>query len=153
MQVNENTLINATPDQVWPFLIDPVLQAAWNPKIISIDRPKDGPVTLGEAYGMTAKLSGEQRTTRVEVVDLIEAQLLMVQHQLTETGTGFLVTETFTLEPNGAETRVEHNIDLSQTPIPGILKPLIKLVMKFAKPPGSQQLGRLKQMIESEVGG
>lgn len=153
MQVNENTLINATPDQVWPFLIDPVLQASWNPKIISIDRPKDGPVTLGETYSMTAKLSGEQNTTRVEVVDLIEARLLTVQHQLTETGTGFVITETFALESNGTGTRFEHTIDLSQTPIPGILKPLIKLVMKFAKPAGTPQLGRLKQMIESEVGG
>ena len=151
MLIKDQIDIDAPPDQVWPFLIDPVLQAAWNPKIISIDRPHDGPVRPGDTYVMHARLSDKQSTSRVEVVDVITPQKLVYQHHMTEAGSGFVVTETYTLSEKGRGTRVRHTIDLSQTPIPLLLRPVIWLVMKFGKPVGEPQLGGLKQMIESEL--
>lgn len=151
MHIKDKIDIAATPQQVWPFLVDPVLQAAWNPKIVSIDRPHDGPVTVGETYKMTATMSEKQNTSQIEVIDVIEAQRLVFRHDMTEAGTGFAVTETFTLSPVGNDTRVQHTIDLSNSPIPLLIRPLIWLIMTFGKPVGEPQLGKLKRMIESEL--
>jgi uncharacterized protein YndB with AHSA1/START domain len=152
MHIKDKIDIAATPQQVWPFIVDPVLQAAWNPKIVSIDRPHDGPVVVGETYKMTAKLSEQEKTSRVEVIELIEAERLVFRHEMTEAGKGFAVTETFTLKPTGNDTRVQHTIDLRHSPIPMLIRPLIWLIMTFGKPVGEAQLAKLKRMIESELG-
>jgi carbon monoxide dehydrogenase subunit G len=151
MKTTDQIDIDATPEQVWPFLADPVLQAAWNPKIISIDRPCEGLVRIGETYRMTAKHTNAQQDSEVHVVDVIEAQQLTFEHRTAEAGTGFVVIEAITLTPMGAGTRVEQTVDLSKTPIPWLLRPVIRFVMKFGKRAGGSQLIGLKQMVESEL--
>ena len=151
MLIKEQIDIHATPEQVWPFIVDPVIQAVWNPKIVSIERPHDGPVTIGESYKMIAKMSDKEKIFKVVVADLVEAHRLSFEHQLTEAGTGLTVTETFTLSPRGHGTRLQQKVDLRQTPIPLLLRPILWLVFRMGKPVGEPQLATLKRMIESEL--
>ena len=155
MHIKGQIDINATPDQVWPFLVDPVLQASWNPKILSIqsiDRPMDGPVTVGETYTMVVAMSGKESTSRVHVIEVDRPLRLVFLHHFDEQDEKIVVTETFSVQPRRRGTRVKHTIDLSQT---GISKPfliLISLVTRLGKSIGGPYLDRLKKMIEAEVG-
>ena len=152
MKATDQIDINVTPEQLWPFLIDPVLQAAWNPKIISIDRPHAGPASIGETYNMTVRMSNKPpQSSEVHVVDVIEAQRLTFEHRATEAGTGLIVTETFTLTPTGQGTRVEQTVDMSNMPMPWFVRLLVSLVMKFGKRVGDSQLLGLKKMVESDL--
>lgn len=152
MKIKEQIDIQAQPSQVWPFLVDPVIQAAWNPKIISIDRAHDGPVTVGESFQMIAKMSGKESTSHVEVTEVLPDERLAFLHRVTGDTFEQVVTETFTLRPKANATRVSQVIDLSRTRLPWWVKPIIWLVMTFGKPMGEPPLAKLKQMIESELG-
>ena len=152
MHIKSNTVIQATPEQVWPFLADPIIQAAWNPKIISIERATDSPVKTGETYTMIATMSGRENTSQVEVIDVSEPGQLVFRHHVSNPGREFKVTETFTISPTRKGTRVTHAIDLSQAGIPKILLLLISFLTRLGKSTGLPYLDQLRAMIESEVG-
>jgi len=151
MKLKDQVDIDATPEQAWPFLADPVIQAAWNPKIVSIDRAHDGPVLAGETFTMVATMNDKKTASRVEVADVVPQQRLIFRHHVEESKMAQVVTETYTLSSKGSGARVRHTIDLSQTSIPLLVRPIIWLVMTFGKPTGPQPLGKLKALIESEV--
>ena len=67
MQLRESTVILADAASVWPFLADPVLQADWNPKLVSIERERSGPVRFGERFEVIYRMSGRENHSRVEV--------------------------------------------------------------------------------------
>lgn len=151
MKIKEKTDIHAAPAQVWPYLVDPVIQAAWNPKIVSIDRIHDGPVHPGETFNMIAKMSSKESTSRVEVVEVNEPRRLVFEHHINDDSGDFTVTETLTLEPSGIGSRVQHTIDLRNTPIPMLLRPLIWLLINFGKPAEAPPLNQLKKIIEADL--
>ena len=67
MRIRESIVISADAATVWPFLADPVMQAEWNPKVVSIDRERSGPVRFGERFEMIYRMSGRENHSRVEV--------------------------------------------------------------------------------------
>ena len=152
MQLKEKVTINASPGQVWPFIADPVLQAAWNTKIVSIDRPVDGPLKLGDRYNMIAKMSGKESTSHAEAIDVLADKRLTIRHHVEDKGAVQVVTETYDLHAHQNSTRVTQIIDLSGTNLPWFVRPLIWLIMTFGKPTSEPQLITLKRLIESEVG-
>ena len=150
MRFTEQINIDTTPKQVWPFLADPVLQAAWNSKIILISRPHEGLVITDETYGMTNTHSNTQRETEVHVVEVIDAQQLTFEYRSVKADSALVVIDTFTLTPTDSGTRVEQTIDLSKSAFPWPVRLLVRFVMKFGKRTNASQFIGLKQMVESE---
>lgn len=151
MKLKERVTINATPDQVWPFVVDPVLQAAWNPKIISIDRPVDGPVQHGDSYNMVTKMSDKESNSEVEVIEVVDNERLVFMYRIEDNQLAQVVTETYELSTAQNGTSIKRVIDLGAAQIPLLIRPLIWLIMTFGKPQGEAQLNKLKRMIESEI--
>lgn len=151
MHIKGQVDIKATPEQVWPFLVDPVIQAAWNPKIISINRAHDGPVGVGETYTMIAKMSGTEKTSQAEVMDVTPARRLVVRHRMIEAQRESFVTETYLLKPTRNGTRVTHDINLRQAGIPRVFLLLIWVITRVGKPQGEPYLKKLKTLIEADL--
>src|SRR3954462_4138194 len=82
MRLRESTIVAAEASDVWPFLADPVLQADWNPKVVSIDRERSGPVRLGERFEMIYRMSGRENQSRVEVTIAQPAERVAFLHRV-----------------------------------------------------------------------
>ena len=72
-------------------ITNPIRMAAWNPKIVSVDRRSECPVCLAERFGMTVRMSGQVRPTLVEVIACEAPSILTLCYQTTEDPrTGFV---------------------------------------------------------------
>lgn len=151
MKLRQSITIAADPAGVWPYLIDPVLQAAWNPKIVSIDRDVDGPVEIGDRFTMLYRMSGKDNLSQVEVTQVVPNERLVFQHRLALDKGEQQAEEIFELTPERNGTALTHTINLSDTGIPLPFRILIWLIMRFGKDVGPKYLETLKQMIESEI--
>ena len=118
MRLRESAIIAADAPTVWPFLADPVLQADWNPKVISIDRERSGPVQCGERFEMIYRMSGRENQTRVEVTVVQPAQQVVFRHHTTWKSQDQLVEESYEISSHGNGVKVVQTIDLRQAGIP-----------------------------------
>ncbi len=50
MRLRYSVIISADASAIWPFLADPVMQADGNPKVVSIERERSGPVRFNERF-------------------------------------------------------------------------------------------------------
>ena len=152
MRLRETVEIVAAPREVWPFIVDPVLQAGWNPKVISVDRATDGPVALGERFQMIYRMSSKDQLSNVEVIELVPDERLTMRHTVSAHGAEHTVTEAYDLRASGDSTRLTQTLDLSQTGLPWPIRLLIGFITRFGKPVNTPYLDRLKAMIESDLG-
>lgn len=152
MQLKQTIAIDAPPESVWLYLADPILQAAWNPKVVSLDRDHDGPVQLGERFEMLYRMSGQDRLSRVEVKAVSEPEQLVFEHTLDWKGKTMTTQESYSIDPLRHGVRVTQTIDLSQAGIPWPIRILIGLIHRFGKAQEAEYLKRLKHMIESDTG-
>lgn len=150
MKLRVHTTIRASASEVWPYLVDPVLQAAWNPKVVSVDRPADGPVQAGERFLMIYRMSGKEKLSRVEVTGLVPNQSLVFEHHMDEDGKARTAIEAYTLTPTPNGVKLTQSIDLSRMNIPLPIRVLVWLITRLGKPVERPYLDRLKQMIESD---
>lgn len=151
MKLRQHTRIQAPAESVWPYLVDPVIQAAWNPKIISIDRATDGPVRVGETYEMIFRMSRKEHLSRIEVVELVPNELLGFEHRFEDRGKQRRLGETYGLTPSRGGVKLTHTIDVSDLGIPLPLRILIWLITRFGKDTEQPYLERLREMIESDL--
>jgi hypothetical protein len=148
MQLRESVIIAADASAVWPFLADPVLQADWNPKIVSIAREQSGPVRFGERFEMIYRMSGRERQSRVEITDLQPTQRLTFLHRHTWKSSEQIVQESYEISPTGDGVKVVQTIDLSQTGIPWPFRLLIGFIHRFGWNAQEPYLHRLKRLVE-----
>jgi len=152
MQLDESIFIrNVTADEVWPYLADPVLQADWNPKIISIDRQRTGPVIRGERFEMIYRQSKES-LSRVEATVVEPGRRVEFTHRVMWKKFEQLATESYELVPRDDGVTVKETIGLVRSGIPWYWLTLIWLIKTFGKPTGKGPLDRLKTLIESPKG-
>ena len=151
MRIKDQIDIHAKPEQLWPFIIDPVIQAAWNPKIISIDRDMDGPAELGDRFDMLYRMSGKDNLSHVEVTQVVPNERLVFSHRLKLPKADQQAEESFELTPRRGGTQLTHTINLSNAGIPLPIRILIWFITRLGKDVGQNYLATLKQMIESET--
>lgn len=150
MKLREQTTIRASASEVWPYLVDPVIQAAWNPKVVSIDRAVDGPVQLGESYDMIYRMSGKEKMSRVTVTEMRPEEFIAFEHQMEESGVERSVVEGFHITPVYGGVRLVQTIDISKMKMPLWLRMLIWVITRLGKEKEPSYLVRLKKMIESD---
>jgi hypothetical protein len=153
MRLRESTLISANASEVWPFLADPVLQADWNPKIVSIDRERTGPVRYGERFEMIYRMSGREGQSRVEVTVVLPAQRVVFLHHTAWKSVEQIVEESYEISPHGDGVKVIQTIDLTRAGIPWPFRVLIWLINRFGWNAEEQYLDRLKGLLERPAAG
>src|SRR5260221_358984 len=148
MRLRESTIIAADADAVWPFLADPALQADWNPKVVSVERKRSGPVQFGERFEMIYRMSGRDRHTLVEVMELQIAQRVVYFHRINGKSAERIVEEAYEISPDGDGVRVVQTIDLTRAGIPWLLRLFIGLIHRYGWSAEEPYLERLKHLVE-----
>lgn len=151
MLLKQQTTIHAEPHAVWGYLCDPVLQALWNPKVVSIDRDADGPVYEGERFEMMYRMSSQEQLSRVRVAVFRPDEQLVFEHT-TEIGQNTLVvTEAYDLKDVSSGTHLRQTIDMPTTGIPWPFRIVIWLVTRLGKDVQEPTLDTLKRIIEEDT--
>lgn len=151
--MQDRILIAARPDQVWPYVADPELMAGWNPKIVGIDREARGPVTIGERFWITYRMSKSVKM-RVIAVELAAPARLVLRHESDPARPDRYVLEEYTLaEIAEGQTRVKQRINWRNSGMAIWWRPLIWLINTFGRPTGKRYLEELRDLVESEING
>ena len=148
MRLQESTIISANVATVWPHIADPVAQAAWNPKVISVDREKSGPAHFGERFEMIYRMSGRDNRSQVEVRECQPSQRIVFLHRIEQQSRLRIVEEAYDIEPHGDGVKVVQTIDLTRAGIPWLFRPLIWITQRFGHSTEEPYLERLKDLIE-----
>ncbi len=152
MTMSESVKISASLDEIWPFVADPVGQATWNDKIVEVDRTSDLPVTLGEHFKITYRMSGKDRKSNVEVIACSPPCEVHFRHQYEWKSRRSFVEERYTLQQVGDQVKVTQQIDMAASGIPWIFRVLIWLISRFGKSVDQSSMGKLKEVVENSVG-
>jgi len=146
--LRESVLVLADAHAVWPYVADPVLMSMWNPKIVAVDRAATGPVKPGEAFEMIYTMSGEERPTRVQVVECQPPMAVRFEHRMTWKSREQMMTERYDVQPGGGGVKVTKTIDLSRSGIPWPFRVLIVLLYRFGRSMETPYLQKMKQLVE-----
>src|SRR4051812_31941713 len=131
MKLRDSIVVAAKVEKVWPLVADPLLQAQWNSKIVSIDRRLTGAARFGERFEMIYRMSGRDRESKVEVTALEPSQRIVFRHQMTWKSRQQFVEEQYQLEPCNPGVRVTQIIDLRRAGIPWPFRVLIWCIARF----------------------
>src|SRR5512143_3447148 len=105
--VETSISINKPPDQVFAYLTDVQNQRALNSSIIEI--LTDGPVAVGSHYKVKMSVMGRPFESENEIVALEPNKTFAVKTLATPPASP--VTNTYTLEPEGAGTKLHLSMD------------------------------------------
>jgi hypothetical protein len=148
MRLRQSTIISADASAVWPFLADPVMQADWNPKVVSIDRERSGPVRFGERFEMIYRISGRENQSRVEVTVAQPSEHVVFLHRVTWKSAEQVVEESYEISSRGNGVKVVQTIDLTRAGIPWPFRLLIWFINRFGWNTEEPYLDRLKRRVE-----
>jgi hypothetical protein len=148
MRLRQSTIISANASAVWPFLADPVLQADWNPKVVSIDRERSGPVRLGERFDMIYRMSGREHQSRVQVRVAQPARHVVFLHRVAGKSSEQIVEESYEIVTRDDGVRVVQTIDLTRAGIPWPFRLLVWFIGRFGRNAEEPYLDRLKRLVE-----
>lgn len=151
MTLQESIKVSADLDQVWPFVADPVGQATWNEKIVDVRRNSDGPVRLGEYFGMTYRMSGKLRDSKVEVIASDPPGEVHFRHHFQWEDRRFYADERYTLRTIGNQVEVTQYVDMRNTGIPWFFRAVIWLISRVGKPVDRSSMERLKEAVEKSL--
>jgi uncharacterized protein YndB with AHSA1/START domain len=141
--------IHAPPEQVWVFVADPVLESAWNPKMVGISRAIEGPVSQGERFELEYEMSGKRSRCEAEVLEAQPPVRLVYRYRLLDEKRPVAARVMYTLEDRRGATRLVQTIDLGEMGIPWPLRALIWFVTRFGKDAGVPYLQELKNQVEA----
>jgi hypothetical protein len=148
MRLRHSTIISADASAVWPFLADPVMQADWNPKVVSIGRERSGPVRFGERFEMIYRMSGRDSPSRVEVTVAQPSQRVVFLHRVAWKSAEHIVEESYEISPRGSGVKVVQTIDLTRAGIPWPFRLLMWFINRFGRGTEERYLDRLKRLVE-----
>ena len=141
--------IDAPPDRVWVFVADPVLESAWNPKMVGISREPEGRVGEGERFELEYVMSGRGSRCEAEVLEARAPEKLVYRYHLLGEKRPLAARVTYTLDDRRGATRLVQTIDLSEMGIPWPLRALIWLITRIGKETGVPYLQELKRQVEA----
>lgn len=153
MRLHQTILISADASVVWPYLADPLLQADWNPKVVSIDRERFGPVRFGERFEMIYRMSGRENQSRVEVTVAQPPARVVFLHRVVWKSSEQTVEECYEIVSRGSGVKVVQTIDLARAGIPWPFRLLIWFINRFGWNTEEPYLDRLKRLVEQPAHG
>ena len=151
MRIRESTIISADAAAVWPFVADPVMQAEWNPKVVSIGRERSGPVRFGERFEMIYRMSGRENQSRVEVTVARPPERVAFLHRVAGKSGEQIVEESYEISPHGDGVKVVQTIDLTRAGIAWPFRLLIWFINRFGFKTEESYLDRLRRLVEQPV--
>ena len=151
MKLHDSIDIAAEAQIIWPYIADPVLMSAWNPKIVSVGRDGERPVEVGERFEMIYRLSRRDRETEVEVLECTPPQRVVYRHHMQLEERRGYADEIYDLSPRPAGTHLKQTIDMRRAGMPLIIRPLVWFVMRFGRPTGERYLEKLKRIVEEST--
>jgi len=149
MHLKDSITIDASPEAVWPFLADPVMQSLWNPKVVAIDRTTEGPVRMGERFEMIYRMSGRDRQSQVTVIECDPPRCVVFEHRMTDDAVQRMTRESYRLNPKGDTVRVVQAVDLGGLGINRLVQCLIWFIHRFGRSVGEPYLATLKRRVET----
>ena len=153
MRLRQSTFISADASAVWPLVADPVLQADWNPKVVSVGRERSGPVRAGERFEMIYRMSGRENESRVEVAVAQPPFRVVFVHRVAGKAGEQVVEESYEISPRASGgVEVVQTIDLTAAGIPWPIRLLIWFINRFGSSRRGEEpyLDRLKRLAEQE---
>jgi len=149
MAIRGTVTISAPASSVWPFIADPVLESAWNPKIVAVDRDRTGPVELAERFGMAFVMSGKESRCEAEVIECHPPNRLLYRYRMANESRPGSVEISYDMSQTPTGTKLIQTIDMSGMRIPILLRALIALLTRFGRPTGMPYLEMLRENVES----
>lgn len=150
MRLVEKVAIAAPAEVIWPYVADPVLVSVWNPKIVAVEREREGVVVEGERYGIAYRMTRDVRA-EVTVARCEPPTLVVLRNEMVEPPG--VVIETLELRPGTGGTHLSQSIDLSRAGIPLPVRALMWLIHRFGRPADPDEpryLEILRDLIEEE---
>ena len=151
MKLRNRIVIAAGAQAIWPYIADPIQVSRWNPKLVSIDRDREGPVRDSERYRVIFQMRGKERESEVVVVSQRPYSHLHIQYYEDLMNREQYVEETYDLQPVRDGTRLTQVIDMGRVKMPLLLRWLGQLILWFGKPVGPTHLEQLRQLVEGDL--
>ncbi|MCH2181446.1 MAG: SRPBCC family protein [Mariniblastus sp.] len=101
--------INASPDQVYPYLIEPDRLKKWKSELLDIQPLSEGPVELGSKSVSTLQVNGKTRVCNDEVIRFQENRVFTVRSR----GPNTILSSIFKLENESGKTGLSYQIKLT----------------------------------------
>ncbi len=149
MTISTRVTIDASPDAVWPFVADPILETTWNPKIIAVERDAEGPVRTGERFAIDFAMSDAPTECEAEVVRSEAPRVLEYRYHIREAKKPTSLLVRYELSPGAQATTLVQTIDLSDMRINPVLRSLIWFFTRSGKTVGMPYMEELKRQVEA----
>lgn len=137
--------INALPEQVFPYLVEPLRVKKWNSRVDDIQPLTDGPVQLGSKSQSTLQFNGEPRVFQDEVIRFQQDEIFTVRSRAPNT----ILSSLFKLENESGKTGLSYQIKLTTKGFSRLLVPFQN--SKRRQQEMAQDTLALKKIVESEI--
>ena len=137
--------INASIDQVYPYLTEPERMKKWKSELVEIRLLQDGPVELGSKSVSTLQFNGTTKVFNDEVIRFQENEVFTVRSQAPDV----IFSSIFKLENESGKTGLSYQVKLTNRGLNRLMAPLQDSDLR------QQQMVRdalaLKKIVESEI--
>ena len=141
MHIKESIFINATPETVFPLVVDPEKSAEWDEKRQSMEILTEGPIAKGSRVRVVRKIPMGTLETVEEIIEFEENRLI---GWATVEG-NMITTASVRLEPRGDTTEI--TFDMSGG-LPFPMKLFAPLVSRMVSKETRGNLATLKGLAE-----
>lgn len=133
--------INASPQQVYDFMLEPTNVSKVMPNITRYEKLTDGPVRVGTRYRETRLIRGQEATSEIEVTAFEPSH----RYAATSIHSGITTTYDYRFAPENDGTRVDLTAEVSGA---GIKKLIVPVVVGIIKKEDGDHLMQLKTAVE-----
>ncbi|MEM7625210.1 MAG: SRPBCC family protein [Planctomycetota bacterium] len=152
MKITEEIIVEATPENVWPYVADPLLMSAWNGKVVEVQRASTALVKRGETFSMTYRMMRNRNERHdIEVVACDPPRVVEYRYLTGTQGKTLATVERYDLAPVEGGVRVVQTMDLSEAGISWYFWLLIKIIMRLGESEGPDSLEKLAQVIAEDT--
>lgn len=143
IQVEKSTVINQPPEAVWRYVGRPEKWSVWRANMVApAEKLDDKPFGKGARYRYKSHAAGRDVEAVLEVDDYEEGRFLAAS----TTSGSFPATMRFTCDPNGAGTRVTHEV---KAEVGGFIRLAEPLVRRILARQTAADLETLKDLVEA----
>jgi uncharacterized protein YndB with AHSA1/START domain len=140
--IENSTVINRPPEEVYAFVTDPANEAKWHADVLEAHKTSDGPLGVGSTIQFTFNFMGKKD------IDLVVREFDPPRREVVEaTSKGPMApTFTFTFEPGDGGTRFTRKGNIRVSGWMRLMEPMMK---GMASKRADGFLAKLKLLLES----
>lgn len=139
--------IEASVDEVWAALQDLSLMELWNPKCKRSGAPSE-PAYEGLSFEAEFQLSRSSSAVQVEVLKVEPGRELALRHTDAGRQPPMVVVETFRLEKLDTGCVIHHEVDMSQSGLPVLVRWLASFLSRYGRSAGPSSLEGIRALVE-----